>query len=70
MSPNPEEVSAHAQMIEYVANLCSTLFVDNDFSGVAWTPCVEPYLSCFLAPKEAAAACELFRSRTQKKVLD
>jgi hypothetical protein len=55
-------------MLEYVANLCSTLFVDNDFSGLAWEPCVKPYLSCFLPPDEAAMACELFRTRTEKQV--
>lgn len=42
VAPNPEEVSEHSEMLEYVANLCSTLHVDNDFSGRAWKPCVQP----------------------------
>mmetsp|Transcript_82402 Transcript_82402/g.164704 ORF Transcript_82402/g.164704 Transcript_82402/m.164704 type:complete len:406 (-) Transcript_82402:281-1498(-) len=67
VAPSPAEIEEHATMMEYVANLCSTLFVDNDFSGKAWGPCVKPYLSCFLPPDEASMACELFRSRTEKQ---
>jgi hypothetical protein len=42
ISPNPDEVQEHCVMLEYVANLCSSLHVDNDFSGQAWEPCVQP----------------------------
>ena len=54
-------------MLQYVAQLCSTLWVDNDFSGKAWTPCVVPYLTCFLPAEESAAACESFRYKEEKR---
>jgi len=63
-----EEVVEHAMMLEYVANLCSTLRIDNDFSQKSWAPCVTPYLAAFLPPDEAAVATELFRSKSSKLV--
>ena len=53
-------------MLEYVANLCATLHVDNDFSFGAWGGCVTPYLASFLPAEEAASASEMFRSRSEK----
>ena len=67
LAPSPDEVKEHAAMLQYVAQLCSTLWVDNDFSGKAWTPCVVPYLTCFLPTEEAAAACEKFRAAAEKR---
>lgn len=42
IAPNVNEIDEHQVMLEYVANLCSSLHVENDFSGNAWTPCVQP----------------------------
>ena len=67
VAPDPAEVDEHVTMLEYVANLCSTLALDNDFSHGAWIDCVEPYLSAILPAEEASAACELFRARSQKQ---
>ena len=67
VAPSPDEVQEHAAMLTYVAQLCSTLWVDNDFSGKAWTPCVVPYLTCFLPTEEAAVACEQFREQQEKR---
>lgn len=66
VAPSPEELQFHSIAIEYIANLCSTLYVDNDFSQKAWAPCVRPYLAAFLPPEEASHAAELFRSRSEK----
>ena len=48
VAPSPDEVEEHGAMLEYVANLCATLHVDNDFSFGAWGVCVTPYLASFL----------------------
>ena len=44
------DMTERAAMLQYVAKLCFTLVVDNDFPATAWGPCVQPYLGCFLPP--------------------